>query len=246
MKRFTFIVVFTACLSMLAGMNTFAQEIPSELVGTWVADGSQGSLGSGLGSLAMAGWSDYSLTLNGDGTYLATGNNIYQFEDASGVITHSGTFTLDPEASPAQIDLIIDATNSSTYFAVGESQPSIYELINDDETMKINFGSSQFGVPRPTDFVPGNELAKQGVGPQPIPEALIGTWMADEAQGSLGEGMGSLAMSGWTDYSLTLNSDGTYEVSGNNIYQGGVITHSGTFTVDATASPAQIDLNIEE
>ncbi|UCE18258.1 MAG: T9SS type A sorting domain-containing protein, partial [Gemmatimonadota bacterium] len=215
------------------------QPIPEALIGTWMADGTQGNLGSGLGSLSMAGWTDYSLTLNSDGTYEVSGNNIYQ----GGVISHSGTFTVDATASPAQIDLNIEESNSPAFFAVGESQPSIYELINDDETMKINFGSSQFGVPRPTDFTPGNELAKE-VPVAAIPDELVCTWVADATQGNLGSGMGSLSMAGWTDYSLTLNSDGTYEVSGNNIYQGGVITHSGTFTVDAAASPAQIDLSI--
>jgi hypothetical protein len=242
MKRITFITVFTACLGMLAGMNTFAQEPPTELVGTWVADDTQGNLGGGVGSLTLSGWTDYTLTLNEDGSYEATGNNIYQ----GGIITHSGTFTVDPGASPAQIDLNIGESNSPAFFAVGESQPSIYELINNDVTMKINFGSSQFGVPRPTDFTPGNELAKQGVGPEPVPEELVGAWVADATQGNLGEGVGSLALSGWTDYTLTLNGDGSYEATGNNIYQGGIITHSGTFTVDPDASPAQIDLNIGE
>ncbi len=85
--------------------------------------------------------------------------------------------------------------------------------------------------------------------------ATVGTWLADATTGDLGNTTavsGSLAGAGWTKYQLTLNADGTFTATGDNPYGiplygstatvEGTITYSGTYTIDATASPMEIDL----
>ncbi|MFQ5865936.1 MAG: T9SS type A sorting domain-containing protein [bacterium] len=249
-------VLFLFCLMLLGMTNQVEVGMGAELVGTWKADATTGSLGSsnvGSGGLLSAGWSDFTLVLNSDGTYLVSGHNAFGIPpynpDSTLTITHYGFYTIDESQSPMHIDLLF-VWSDNTFFTPYESQPSIFELTDGGASLKIAFGSSQFGIPRPTEFeTSGNILAKQ----PSIQDALIGTWVADSTHGSLGSttpGSGSLLTSGWSDYRLAINDGGSYLVSGHNAF--GIppynpdstltITHRGIVNVDVSQTPPHIDI----
>ena len=84
-------------------------------------------------------------------------------------------------------------------------------------------------------------------------EQLVGTWLADPLIGDLGDANAagiSLLASGWLSYELTLNSNGSFSVTGANpfdlvLYGGdgdGIVNYSGTYTIDDSKTPKWIDL----
>ncbi len=127
------------------------------LIGTWVANESTGDLGNtgvGSGSLAGAGWSNYTMTMTLAGTFLISGSNPY---DATGAITYSGTVTIDPSASPEEINLTITESSNEFFFTIADSlqpaQPGIFELNAAGDELTIQWGATAFGIPRPTAFM---------------------------------------------------------------------------------------------
>ncbi len=84
-------------------------------------------------------------------------------------------------------------------------------------------------------------------------QLIVGTWTADSTQGDMGNATlssGSLAGAGWTTYELTLSSDGSFSATGANPYDiygesediDGTVNYSGTYTIDHTQTPMEIDL----
>ncbi len=94
--------------------------------------------------------------------------------------------------------------------------------------------------------------AQTGLAEKAVASALQGVWLANATTGDLGAESGSLAGAGWTSYTLTLTDVGTFTATGDNPFGipaygstatvEGTITYSGTYTIDASASPMEIDL----
>lgn len=88
-----------------------------------------------------------------------------------------------------------------------------------------------------------------------VAEALQGVWLANATTGTLGNptgASGSLAGAGWTSYQLTLTDAGTFTATGGNPFGipdygstatvEGTITYSGTYMIDVTPNPMEINL----
>ncbi len=141
-----------------------------KIVGTWLADASTGDLGNATassGSLAGAGWTSYQLTLNSDNTFSATGGNAYDmvpYGDGDGTVNYSGTYTIDDTQDPMWIDLTCTASDN-IFFTTDEThqpcQPGSFGLNSDANEMTIQYGSTEYAVPRPDPISVPSILVKQ-------------------------------------------------------------------------------------
>ncbi|MBT6938043.1 MAG: hypothetical protein HN982_10735 [Candidatus Marinimicrobia bacterium] len=141
-----------------------------KIVGVWLADASTGDLGNataGSGSLAGAAWTSYELTLNSDNTFSATGLNGYDiapYGDGDGTINYSGTYTIDDTQDPMWIDLTCTASDN-IFFTTAESnqpaQPGSFVLNSDASELTIQYGSTEYAVPRPDPISVPSILVKQ-------------------------------------------------------------------------------------
>ncbi len=252
---------------LLVAFSTLMAGVAEDLVGIWYANGSEGYLGNevpGSGSLAGAGWNTYWLSFRADSSFSVVGQNIYDdppYGDGDGVIHYSGTYTIDTTQTPMWVDLTCEESDNAFFPADPAVQPlqnSIFELNGDVTELTIQHGSElAYGVPRPTEFMT-DSLGNYDCGTllkQNVEELLVSGWYADGSTGDLGNevpGSGSLAGAGWLTYSLTMNSDGTFAVEGQNVYDDppygdgdGVVHYSGSYTIDASQSPMWVDLTCE-
>lgn len=145
--------------------------VAEELVGVWLANSTVGDLGAqvaGSGSLASAGWFSYQFTLFDDGTFAVEGENAFDdstYGDGDGTIHYSGTYTIDDSADPMLIDLTCTASDN-IFFTIDATlqpmQPGIFSLNSAATELNVQWGSTAFAVPRPTEFIdePGT-LVKQ-------------------------------------------------------------------------------------
>lgn len=156
----------TASAESISGSATATvpSAIPDALVGTWTADSTQGDLGSDIqysGSLAGAGWTEYSITFNADGTFSSGGTNalwdVAPYGDDDGAVSYSGTVTVDEDSLPKWIDLTATESNNTLWSTDGAVQPlqnGIYEINSDGTELTIQYGAILiFGIPRPTEFL---------------------------------------------------------------------------------------------
>ena len=138
--------------------------VAETIVGVWLASGTVGDLGDtgvGSGSLAGAGWTSYELTLTDANAFSATGDNPY---GTGGTITYSGTYTIDATQDPMWIDLTCDDSDSfffTTVDSLQPCQPGSFELNSAETEMTIQYGSTQYGVPRPATITVPSTLVKQ-------------------------------------------------------------------------------------
>ena len=144
--------------------------VADEIVGIWLADGTIGDLGNATassGSLAGAGWTSYQLTLNANNTFSATGASGYDFVpygDGDGIIIYSGTYALNDEEDPMWLDLTV-TTSDNVFFTTADTlqpcQPGSFTLNADETEMTIQYGSTQYGIPRPDPISVPSVLVKQ-------------------------------------------------------------------------------------
>lgn len=168
MKRITTILLSALLVLLAVSCDDDPEEVTvaEALVGTWMASATIGDLGNATvssGSLAGAGWTTYTLTLNDDNTFSIAGANPYGLAaygstaETEGTIAYSGTYTIDITSDPMEIDLTATTSDLEAFFttaAVSQPmQPGIFELNADDDELTIQYGATAFSVPRPTAFL---------------------------------------------------------------------------------------------
>ena len=162
----------TATAESISGTASISVELTTGqmLIGIWLADATTGDLGNATassGSLAGAGWTSYQLTLNSDNTFSATGGNAYDmvpYGDGDGTVNYSGTYTIDDTQDPMWIDLTCTASDN-IFFTTDEThqpcQPGSFGLNSDANEMTIQYGSTEYAVPRPDPISVPSILVKQ-------------------------------------------------------------------------------------
>ncbi len=157
MKQF---LILTLGLALTLGLPACSDDdddpisTAERLEGIWHATATIGHLGNtgvGSGSLAGDGWNYYTLGFSPGAHFFVTGD----LNDVSIIL--SGTFVIDDEVDPMEIDLTITNSTVEDLFSMEPTiqplQEGIFELNAANTELTIQWGMPSNGVPRPTAFL---------------------------------------------------------------------------------------------